>query len=86
MPNCSAEEGADRPAPAERDQQQVAGDDRRHDQRQVDERVEQALAPELPRASSQATAMPNGRLASGRRGGDQQAQPDRRPFLRRHVR
>ena len=58
------EEGADRPAPAERDQQQVAGDDRRQDQRQVHQRVEQALAPELPRASSQAMAMPNGRLAA----------------------
>ena len=29
--------------------------------------------------------MPNGRLASRRRDGDQQAEPDRRPFFRRHV-
>ena len=40
------EEAAERPAPAEQQQQQIAGDDRRHDQRQVHERVEQRLAPE----------------------------------------
>ena len=58
------EEGADRPAPAEQDQQQVAGHHRRQDQRQVDQRVDQALPQNRRRASSQATAMPNGRLAS----------------------
>ena len=45
MPKASVEEGADRPAPAEADQQQVAGHDRRQDQRQVDERVEQRSCP-----------------------------------------
>ncbi len=64
MPKLLGEEGADRPAPTEGDQQQVAGDDGRQDQRQVDQRIEQALAPETRlRASSQAMATPNGRLA-----------------------
>ena len=79
------EEGADRPALAERDQQQVAGDDRRHDQRQVDQRVEQALAPELAARQQPGDGDAEGQAGQGRRGGDQQAQPDRRPFLRRHV-
>ena len=39
---------ADRPAPAERDQQQIAGDDRRQHQRQMHDAVEQRLAPEIP--------------------------------------
>ena len=64
MPKCSVEEGADRPAPAEAEQQQIAGDDRRQDQRQMDEAVEQRLAPELAARQQQATAMPSGRLAS----------------------
>ena len=79
------EEGADRPAPAERDQQQVAGDDRRQDQRQVDQRVQEALAPELPARQQPGDGDAEGQAGQGRRGGDQQAQPDRRPFLRRHV-
>ena len=41
------EEGADRSAPAERDQQQIAGHDRRQHQRQVNDAVEQRLAPEI---------------------------------------
>ena len=40
------QEGADRPAPAEAEQQQIAGDHRRQDQRQMDDAVEQRLAPE----------------------------------------
>ena len=40
------EEVADRAAAAEQDQQQVAGHHRRQDERQVHQRVEQALAPE----------------------------------------
>ena len=46
MPKWSARKAADRPAPAEQDQQDVAGDDRRQDQRQEHEAVEQGVAPE----------------------------------------
>ena len=38
------EEAADRPAAAQGEEQQVAGDDRRQDERQVDEAVHQRLA------------------------------------------
>ena len=41
------EKRADRPLAAERDQQQIAGDDRRQHQRQMHEPVEQRLAPEI---------------------------------------
>ena len=42
------EPGADQAAPAEGQQQQIAGDDRRQHQRQMDQRIEQRLAPEIP--------------------------------------
>lgn len=58
------EEGAERRLAAERDQQQVAGHHRRQDQRQVDQRVDQALAQKSLRASSQAMATPTGRLTA----------------------
>ena len=58
------EERADRPAPAEQDQQQIAGHHRRQDQRQVHERSSRLLPQNRPRASSQAMAMPSGRLAA----------------------
>ncbi len=38
MPKYSVEEGADRAAPAEGEEQQIAGHHRRQDQRQMDER------------------------------------------------
>jgi len=66
------EKGADRGLAAERQQQQVAGHHRRHDERQMYERVEEALAPEAAARSSQAMATPNGRLATVAVDSDQQ--------------
>ena len=48
MPNTVSKNCAERPATAEGEQQEIAGDDRRQDQRQVDETVEQRLAREAP--------------------------------------
>ena len=74
MPNCLVEERADRPAPAEGEQQQVAGDHRRQDQRQVDEPFEQRLAPELARApAASATGDAERQAGDGRPGRDLQA-------------
>ena len=58
---------ADRPAPAEGEQQQVAGDDRRQDQRQVHQPVQQLACPRSGRAPAPARpATPSGRLAERR--------------------
>ena len=80
------EEHADRPAAAERDQQQIAGHDRRQHQRQMHQAVQQGLAPETTCAPAATpwrcrTAAPPG----GRHDGDPQRQQDRGPFIGRKV-
>ena len=68
------------------EQQQVAGDDRRQDQRQMHDAVEQRLARRSGRAPAAARrrCRPAGWPASAT-SGDLQAQPDRGPFFRREV-
>ena len=80
------EPGADRPAPAEHAQQQVAGDDRRHDQRQMDEHVEQRAAPEAAAREQPGDADRRNRAGDQRRDArDLQAEPDDRDLVRGPV-
>ena len=76
---------ADRAAPAERQQQQIAGDHRRQHQRQMHQCVEQRLAPEI--APRQQPGHARCRTASrpASRHGDPQRQQDRGPFGRREI-
>ena len=80
MPNVG-EERADDAAPAERDQQQVAGDDRRQHQRQMHEAVEQRLAPEILARQQPRDRDAERQRHHGRDDRDPQRQQDRGPFI-----
>ena len=71
------EEGADRPFPAEGDEQQIAGDDRRHHQRQMHDAVEQRLAPEVAPREQPGDGQAEGKAADHGHGRNQEAKPDR---------
>ena len=65
MPKCSARKAPIGPRRPNGEQQQIAGDDRRQDQRQMHEAVEQRLAPELAARQHHArSTMPSGRLTT----------------------
>ena len=82
MPKCSSRKRADRPAPAEGQEQQVAGDHRRQDQRQVHEAVRAAPCPGTRAAPAAcATRMPNGRLTSVAQVATRMREADRGPFV-----
>ena len=74
------EERANRASAPERYEQQIAGDDRRQHQRQVDDPVEQRLAPELLPRQQPADGNAERQRASGGDNGDTQRQLDRSPF------
>ena len=75
------EEGAHRPFPAEGDEQQIAGDDRRHHQRQMHDAVEQRLAPEVAPRQQHGDGQAEGQAADHGHGRDQEAKPDRGQFV-----
>ena len=68
---------SEKPAPAEGEQQQVAGHHRRHHQRQVDHAVEQQLAGKVPARQRVGDEQPERQAAEGGPQGHLQAQPDR---------
>src|SRR5208337_2118462 len=79
------EERTDWPAPPERDQEQIAGDHRREHQRQMNETVEQRLAPKVSARQQEGKGKPE---RQRHRGGDQsdlERQPDRNPFDGRKI-
>ena len=76
---------ADQAAASERQQQEIAGDDRRQHQRQVDQRVEHRLAPEIAPRQQPRHGDPERRRHQRRHRGDPQRKLDRRPFRWRDV-
>ena len=91
MPKVSARNAPIDAAPAERDQQQIAGDDRRQHQRQMHDAVEQRLAPEILARQQPRDRDAERQRHEGRDQRDPQRQRDRGPFsgvrsnMREHV-
>ena len=81
MPKCSVEKRADRAAPAERDQQQIAGHHRRQHQRQVHHAVEQRLAPEILARQQPGDRNAERQRHHRRHDRDAQREMDRGPFV-----
>ena len=76
------QEGADRPSPSEQDQQDVAGDDGRQDQRHEHEAVEQGVAPEPAPRQHHGDGDAERQADQGGDGRDLRLSRNRRPFLR----
>src|SRR5271166_2992972 len=75
----------DRPAPPKRDQEQIPGDYRGQHQRQMNETIEQRLAPEIPACEQEGKGKPERERHSGGDDGDLERQPDRDPFIGRKI-
>ena len=76
---------ADQPAPAERQQQQIAGHDRRQHQRQMHQRIDHRFAPEITPRQQPRQRDAERRRHQRRDHGDPQRKQDRRPFRWRDV-
>ena len=74
------EKGAENAFSAEQNEQEEAGDDWRHHQRQMDGGVEDHLAWETPAREHIADKNPKRKAGDCCRDGDLQRQPDCRPF------
>ena len=85
MPRWSASHAPTSAAAAEGQQQQIAGDDRRQHQRQMDERIENRLAPKIISRQQPRQRDTERRRHQRRNHGDAQRQQYRRPFGRRDL-
>ena len=83
MPNCSDRNDADGAAPAETDQQELADDDRRQDQGEMDENVKELPPPEAPSLQQQRDGDAGNEARRHRDEGDFQAEANGRPLFRR---
>src|SRR6516162_2025269 len=72
-------------APAERNEQQIAGDHRRQHQRQIDDPVEQGLSPKVLARKQPAESDAERQCECGRDDRNAQRQFDRSPFVRREM-
>jgi hypothetical protein len=68
----TVQKGAERCLAAEPDEQEIAGDDRRHHQRQEDDAIEHALAPEISARQQPADGDAERQRARGRDHGNAQ--------------
>ena len=84
-PEMLVQERADRAAPSEAEEEQIAGDDRRQDERQQHDAVDDRLSGEV-RARQQVGDRDADRQAGEHRDGcDPDAEPNRGPLVRREV-
>ena len=81
MPKCSSEERRRAP-PAEGQEQQVAGHDRRQDERQVDRPSSSWRAPEAPARQRQSHQDAEGQARHVAPGGNLEAEPDGHNLVR----
>lgn len=82
MPNQLSRNCPMKAPAAEKNQQQKTGYDGRQDKRQVDDAVEERLAPEAAARQRQGDENAERQAGEHGNGGHPQAEPDRRPFFR----